>query len=104
MQTTRTTRRIAGLLTALVGTGVMAFGPIAPASADIDDIVSCVDPTHGGSLCDDGEDGDDTPIDTPDDFAPGGDGPDEPDLPEGQPELPDADVDGTVVADPTFTG
>lgn len=106
MQTTRTNRRLAIALAAALGLG--ALGITAPAGADIDDITSCTDPTHGGSACDGG----DMPFDGPGDIFPGGNGPDpelEPELPEGQPEaddgdLPDADVDGTVVADPTFTG
>ena len=107
MQTTRTTRRLSLALAALIGAGAVFAGPVTSASADIGDLTSCVDPTHGGSLCDNG--GDDTPFDGPDDFAPGGNGPEDPELPEGQPEaddgeLPPADVDGTVVADPTFTG
>ncbi len=106
MHSTRTNRRLAIVLAAALGLG--ALGITAPAGADIGDITSCQDPTHGGSLCD----GDDTPFDGPDDFAPGGNGPEvdpDPDLPEAQPEpddgeLPPADVDGTVVADPNFTG
>ena len=110
MQTTRTNRRLALTLAAALGLG--ALGITAPAGADIGDITSCTDPTHGGSVCD----GDNTPFDGPGDLLPGGDGPDEPEpdpdpeLPEGQPEadddgdLPPADVDGTVVADANFTG
>ena len=107
IRNTRTNRRLAITLAAALGLG--ALGLTAPAGAEIGDITSCTDPTHGGSLCE----GDDTPFDGADDFFPGGDGPDpdpDDDLPEGQPEaeddddLPDADVDGTVVADPNFTG
>lgn len=110
IRSTRTNRRLAITLAAALG--LSALGMTAPAGADIGDITSCTDPTHGGSVCE----GDDTPFDGPGDFLPGGDGPDvdpepepEPELPEGQPEaddgdLPDADVDGTVVADANFTG
>lgn len=108
IRNTRTNRRLAITLAAALGLG--ALGLTAPAGAEIGDITSCTDPTHGGSACE----GDDTPFDGPGDFLPGGDGPDvdpdpDPELPEGQPEaddddLPPADVDGTVVADPNFTG
>ncbi len=110
MSSTRKNRRLAITLAAALGLG--ALGITAPAGADIGDITSCTDPTHGGSLCE----GDNTPFDGADDFAPGGDGPDvdpdpDPELPEGQPEpqpepedLPDADVDGTGVAVANCTG
>ena len=117
---TRSNRRLAIALAATLGLG--ALGLTAPASADIGDITSCPTPTHGDIDCGGGpQDGpgdftdadpDPEPIPGPGDLPdpqilPGGNGPDPEPEPEPEPEaedLPDADVDGTVVADANFTG
>ena len=101
MRTTHSHRRLAAaVLTGLLG---LAVGLVGTADADIDDLTTCPAPVD----CD----GPDLP-DGPDDFtAPTPDPDPEPEPePEPQPEpevdqdLPDAPVDGVVVADPTFTG
>jgi hypothetical protein len=117
-QTPARNRRTAFALAGLLGLGLLGGGV---AAADIDDITSCPDPTHG-EFCepapDQVPDGPDEITDVPPDPiiefpAPTGDP-----LPEAQPtpdadpdpapeadvDLPDAEVDGTVVADATFTG
>jgi hypothetical protein len=97
----RSNRRVAALLVGLIGIGTAFVGPATPAGADIDDL--CGDPIN---QCQD-------PLDGPDDLcADLGDGcnpqpdpdPEPEPEPQPEPELPPADVDGTVVANPTFTG
>ena len=110
MQTTRTNRRLALVLAAALGLG--ALGITAPAGADIGDITSCTDPTHGARSAT----ATTRPSTAPTTSRPAATARTSPsrtptrELPEAQPggrrrrRLPPADVDGTVVADANFTG